>query len=103
SGRTYQIPNYVATRLRAVKNGLDATKRSIDEKEISLDEIAQIIEGEREDLSVHQTSQFSVNSFNQKVNQYNEAGRNLQATIEAYNRRVDAYNSELERVGTLIK
>ena len=48
------------------------------------------------------TSQYSVDAFNQKVNRVNEMSNRLQDATAAYNRRVDAFNAELARVGTPI-
>jgi hypothetical protein len=49
------------------------------------------------------TSQYEIDEFNQKVRDVNAMSRRVQSLVNDYNRDVNSFNRELERVGTLIR
>ena len=100
SGRTYRVPNAAYHRLINLQSGLSLKKTSLDFEENRLRLLSAQIDTERTYLD--QTSQYAVDAFNRKVNQVNALNSKVQSMVDDYNRNVDAFNTELERVGTPI-
>ena len=59
-------------------------------------------EVDRARITLDRYNQYSVDAFNRKVNQVNSMNDRVQSLVKDYNRDVDAFNTELERVGTPI-
>jgi len=100
-GRTYRVSNSDYHRLLAKKQELDSKERLIELSEKELDSLDDEITRLRRRLD--RTSQYQIDSFNRKVDTYNDERQQLQRQIDSFNRSVNAFNDELERVGTLIR
>ena len=59
-------------------------------------------EVDRARITLDRYNQYSVDAFNRRVNQVNAMNDRVQSLVKDYNRDVDAFNTELERVGTPI-
>lgn len=100
SGRMFRVPNSAYYGLLSKKTALDSEQAMLDQAEDDISALGADIDRSRSYLD--RTSQYSVDAFNQKVNRVNEMSNRLQDATAAYNRRVDAFNAELARVGTPI-
>jgi len=100
SGRMFRVPNSAYYSLLAKKTALQNQKVGLDRAESEVSALATDIDSSRRYLD--RTSQYSVDSFNQKVNHFNAMSERLQTATDSYNRGVDAFNAELARVGTPI-
>ncbi len=100
SGRMFRVPNSAYYSLLAKKTALQSQKDGLDRAENEITALASDIESSRRYLD--RTSQYSVDSFNQKVNQFNAMNERLRGATNSYNQGVDAFNAELARVGTPI-
>jgi hypothetical protein len=100
SGRTYRVPNAAYHRLLILQSALSRKKSSLDLEESRLKSLSTQVDSERAYLD--QTSQYAVDAFNRKVNQINGLNSKVQSMVNDYNHDVDAFNTELERVGTPI-
>ena len=98
SGRMFRVPNSAYYGLLSKKTALDSEQAMLDQAEDEISALGADIDRSRSYLD--RTSQYSVDSFNQKVNRVNEMSNRLKDATAAYNRRVDAFNAELARVGT---
>lgn len=96
----FRVPNSAYYSLLAKKTALQSQKDGLDRAENEITALASDIESSRRYLD--RTSQYSVDSFNQKVNQFNAMNDRLRDATNAYNRGVAAFNAELARVGTPI-
>ena len=100
SGRTYSVPNSAYYRLLTLQSDLTVKQTSLWAEKSRLEILSKKVDSERAYLD--QTSQFAVDAFNRKVNQINSLNSKVQSMVNDYNRDVDAFNTELERVGTPI-
>jgi hypothetical protein len=100
SGRTYRVPNAAYHRLLTLQSALSRKKTSLDLEESKLKSLSTQVDSERAYLDL--TSQYAVDAFNRKVNQINGLNSKVQSMVNDYNHDVDAFNTELERVGTPI-
>lgn len=96
----FRVPNSAYYSLLAKKTALQNQKVGLDRAESEVSALATDIDSSRRYLD--RTSQYSVDSFNQKVNHFNAMSERLQTVTDSYNRGVDAFNAELARVGTPI-
>jgi hypothetical protein len=101
SGRTYRVPNSAYSRLISMKSAMERKKRDMDSEEAQLKSLSDQLD--RDGLILDRTSQHSVDGFNRRVEQLNSANDRLQSMVDDYNRDVNAFNAELERVGTPIR
>lgn len=101
SGRTYRVPDAAYNRLVSLKNALDVKNMQIDAENRAFESMASLVERERQYLDT--TSEYAVDAFNRRVNNLNAKNQQLQNLVDDYNRDVQAFNYELERVGTLIR
>ncbi len=97
-GQVYTISNAEYQILHPRKLDLDAWSTKIDSYQRYTDALSKQVESDR--LSMDNTSQMAVDNFNLEVEKYNTANANLQKSIDSYNASVQAFNAELERVGT---
>jgi len=58
---------------------------------------------ENQRASVDGSNSYSVDSFNNNVEAWNRYNDQLRANLAAFDREIDAYNAELERVGRKIR
>lgn len=100
SGRTYRVSNSDYLRLRAMQTSLSFKQSSMQLEEERLSALASEVDRDR--ITLDRYNQYSVDAFNRKVNQVNAMNDRVQSLVKDYNRDVDAFNRELERVGTPI-
>jgi hypothetical protein len=101
SGRTYRVPNSAYSRLISMKSAMERKKRDMDSEEAQLKSLSDQLD--KDGRFLDRTSQHSVDGFNRRVEQLNSANDTLQFLVDDYNRDVNAFNAELERVGTPIR
>lgn len=98
SGRTYRVSNSDYYRLSSMKSALSLKQSGMNAEEDRLKSLAKEVDRARATLDRY--SQYSVDAFNRKVNLLNSMNSQVQSLVDDYNRDVDAFNRELERVGT---
>jgi len=101
SGQVYRVSRSDHERLSAKEAEIQSQKRTIDLDKTSIESLGSQIELMRATLD--RTSQYSVDSFNQKVNEYNTKNDLMKTRVDRFNRIVEEYNTELERVGRPIR
>lgn len=100
SGRSYRVSNADYNRLLGMRSALTPKSAQIDHKKQERQALSNQLDIERTTLDP--TSQYAVDSFNLKINRLNAMNGPLQIMVADFNRDVDAFNTELERVGTPI-
>jgi hypothetical protein len=100
SGRSYRVSNADYNRLVGMRAALTPKSAMIDRSKKERQALSSQLEIDRSTLD--QTSQYAVDTFNRKINRLNAMNGPLQALVDDFNRDVDAFNAELERVGTPI-
>lgn len=100
SGRTFRVSNSDYLRLSAMQTSLSLKQSRLQLEEERLSALAAEVDRER--ITLDRYNQYSVDAFNRKVNQVNSMNDRVQSLVNDYNRDVDAFNAELERVGTPI-
>jgi hypothetical protein len=100
SGRTYRVSNSDYLRLSTMQTSLSFKQSSMQLEEERLSTLAAQVDRDR--LTLDRYNQYAVDAFNRKVNQVNAMNDRVQSLVKDYNRDVDAFNTELERVGTPI-
>lgn len=84
-----------------MKTAIESKKQILDSEEAQLDSLSRQVDRDR--IYLNRNSQYSVDTFNRKVNQVNSLNDRLQNLVDDFNRDVNAFNAELERVGTPIR
>jgi hypothetical protein len=97
NGQRYSIPDYLYPGLKSKSDALNLESAAIDKIDAEHDRVGNEIDNDRKNLDTTDTA--AVQAFNQKVNDYNAAGKELDARVKAFNDSVHAFNAELERVG----
>jgi hypothetical protein len=100
SGRTYRVSNSDYLRLSTMQTSLSFKQSSMQLEEERLSALAAEVDRAR--ITLDRYNQYSVDAFNRRVNQVNAMNDRVQSLVKDYNRDVDAFNTELERVGTPI-
>jgi hypothetical protein len=100
SGRTYRVSHSDYYRLSGMKSALLIKKSGMDAEETRLKSLAT--EVDRDEATLNRYNQYSVDSFNRKVSQVNAMNNRVQSLVNDYNQDVDAFNRDLQRVGTPI-
>ena len=100
-GRTYRLSDYDYRRLSIMKSSLSAKSTSVGFEKSRLSSMANEVDRAR--IGLDRTSQYAIDSFNRKVGQVNTMNRRVQNLVDDYNQDVNAFNRELESVGTLIR
>lgn len=98
SGRSYRVSSADYNRLVVMKSALTPKSDRIDRYKQERQTLSSQIEIDR--ISLDQTSQYAVDSFNSKINRLNAMNGPLRNLVDDFNRDVDAFNAELARVGT---
>ncbi len=101
SGQVYRVPNTAYYRLLSMSSALGLKKQNLDREEAELNFLAEELDRDRRYLD--RSSQSEVDRFNRKVNRLNALNDELQSLVRDYNQDVNAFNAELERVGTPIR
>ena len=91
---TYRVPSYASSQLDREKTAIEADREVLKQLDDQLDSLGRQIELERTYLD--KTSQYAVDTFNAKVDRYNELSRQDKAATAAFNVRVDNYNAKLK-------
>jgi hypothetical protein len=99
SGRSYRVSSADYNRLVVMKSALTPKSDRIDRYKQERQALSSQLESDR--ITLDQTSQYAVDSFNSKINRLNAMNGPLQNLVDDFNRDVDAFNAELARVGTL--
>ncbi len=99
-GRTYRVSNSDYSRLLSMKSALTTKQTSLNAEKTRLKALSAELDQDR--LYLDQTSQYAVDAFNRKVGQVNNLNDRMQFSVNDFNKDVDAFNTELERVGTPI-
>jgi hypothetical protein len=87
-----------------MKAELDRESQLIDSEKAKAELMARQLDGlgreiERERLSVNRTSQFAVDEFNRKVDNYNRLREKAQEQNRSANEMIDRYNKKLPNYG----
>lgn len=98
NGRTYRVPHSAYLRLSRQRAAIDAEEAAITAIQAKQRGLSDRLETERSFLD--RTDEFEVDAFNDQINDLNTARIQLKRRIDAFNTSVDAFNAELERVGT---
>lgn len=101
SGRTYRVPDSAYYRLRSMKSALSAKGYRVDSEKKQLRSLASSVDRDR--ITLDRTSQYQIDAFNSKVRRVNLMNSSVQSLVDDYNRDVNSFNRELERVGTPIR
>lgn len=101
SGRVYRVPNSAYYRLLSMSSALGLKKQNMDREGAELTFLAEELDRDRRYLD--RSSQYEIDRFNRKVNRLNALNDDLQSLVRDYNQDVNAFNAELERVGTPIR
>jgi multidrug resistance efflux pump len=88
------VPSYASSQLDREKTAIEADRAVLKQLDDQLDSLGRQIELERTYLD--KTSQYAVDTFNAKVDRYNELSRQDKAATAAFNVRVDNYNAKLK-------
>lgn len=100
-GRRYRVPNTSYQQINAKKTRLEIMQRSINTAHAELDSLSAEIDHLRG--SIDRTSQYQIDSFNDKVRAFNAKESRNHIQIDQFNAAVNEFNAELIRVGTLIR
>ena len=100
-GNTYRVSNSDYLRLQSMKLSLSGKELGLSSEKSRLNTLAIDVDLSRTRLD--RTSQYEIDEFNQKVRDVNAMSRRVQSLVNDYNRDVNSFNRELERVGTLIR
>lgn len=97
SGRTYRVSTSDYNRLSILRAALSEKENLLNMEQKSLDSMHT--ELQRAQTTLDRYSQTSIDAYNRMVNQVNSFSASVQSLIDDYNRDVDYFNAELERVG----
>ena len=100
-GNTYSVPHAYTSELARDRAAIETQRTRVDQLEVQMDSLGRQIEQERS--SVSNSSQYAVDEFNRKVNQYNALLTQAQSQNAYLNQLVGAYNAKLERYGRLTR
>jgi hypothetical protein len=100
SGRSYRVSNADYNRLLGMSSALIPKSALIDRNKKDRQALSSQLENER--ITLDQTSEYVVDSFNRKISRLNAMNVPLQILVDEYNLDVETFNTELERVGTPI-
>ena len=101
TGRTYRVPHSEYNRLTVMELALTPKRVLVDQSEAEFNSLKQQVENSR--ITLDRTNQYEIDAFNAKVHRLNAFNDSHHALVNDYNRGVDSYNTELARVGTLIR
>lgn len=100
SGKMYSVSDTDYQRLFPIKSALDAESQNLDRLEAKEATTGDRIRQDRENLD--NTDSVALDNFNAEVDAYNSSQAYIKNQTDAFNSRVDDFNRELHRVGTLI-
>jgi hypothetical protein len=100
SGRSYSVPDLAYQRLVALRSDLAVKKNYLDQEDSRLQKMSDQLALDRSRLNTN--SGYEVDAFNRRINELNDFSRKVQGIVNTFNREVDDFNTELQRVGTPI-
>jgi LysM repeat protein len=100
-GTTYSVSNSDYHRLSTIRDRISKEEKSIQTAQNALSSLGDRIEYRRS--LVNSYSQKSVDDFNALVSQYERQRSQLNLRVDKFNRDVNSFNAELERVGRRIR
>jgi len=83
-----------------MKTALGVKDSKIERSKQERESLHRKIESERTYLD--KRSSYAVDAFNANVHRLNEMNASIEILIDDYNRDVESFNTDLQRVGTLI-
>ena len=89
------VPSSVSSTLDVEKTAIETDRVALAALDAQVDKLGREIETDR--LSLDQTSQSAIDSFNAKVDQYNTLVQKDKDATAAFNERVDNYNAKLRQ------
>jgi peptidoglycan hydrolase CwlO-like protein len=98
NGRTFSVRHNDYLRLSKQREAIAQEEAAITAIQFKQKAYSDSIESERTYLD--RTNQYEIDAFNAKIDNLNAAHAQLKQRIDIFNRSIDAFNSELERVGT---
>ena len=101
TGPTYSYPHSQAYRLIPYKNDVANKKLIVQSSKERLRILGNEVENDRGTLD--KTSQYEIDNFNAKVRRYNQLQESVNIYIDEYHAAINAYNAELERIGTKVR
>ena len=96
-GQLYRLSNSDYLRLSKQKDVIDREDQEISAIQSKIEAYAENLGRER--ASLNRTSQVAIDAYNTKVDNLNRANAQLKPRLDAFNRSVNVFNAELERVG----
>lgn len=100
-GNTYSVSNSDYYRLSAIRERISKEEDSLQTAQNALSILGDRIDSRR--TLVNSYSQKSVDDFNALVSQYERQRSQLNLRVDKFNRDVNSFNAELERVGRRIR
>ena len=94
---TYRVPSYASAELDRDRQAVENTKAAVTSLQSQLDILDRQIERDR--LSLDKTSQFSIDTFNRKVGEYNALLERARSQRAILNQMIDSYNAKLQSYG----
>jgi hypothetical protein len=101
NGRTFNVPHNDYLRLTKQRDAIDQEEAAITAIQAKEKAYSDSLESER--IYLDRTNQYEIDAFNEKVDNLNAAHAQLRQRIKMFNRSIDAFNAELERVGTPVR
>lgn len=96
-GNVYRVPSSVSSTLKIEKEEIESERATLEVLEAQIEKLGREIERDR--IYLDRTSQFAVDSFNEKVDRYNALNQKAKIANAAFNEKVDNYNAKLQRYG----
>ncbi|MCX6973100.1 MAG: LysM peptidoglycan-binding domain-containing protein, partial [Verrucomicrobia bacterium] len=100
-GNTYSVSNSDYYRLSAIRERISKEEDSLQTAQNALSILGDRIDSRR--ALVNSYSKKSVDDFNALVSQYDRQRSQLNLRVDKFNRDVNSFNAELERVGRRIR
>jgi hypothetical protein len=98
SGRNvYRVPSSVSSALDNEKAEIESERITLEALDAQVETLGREIERDRPYLD--RTSQFAIDEFNAKVDQYNAINQRAKNANAAFNEKVDNYNAKLRQYG----
>jgi hypothetical protein len=96
-GNVYRVPSSVSSTLKREKEEIESERAILEVLEAQVEKLGREIERDR--IYLDRTSQFAVNTFNEKVDRHNTLSQRAKMANAAFNEKVDSYNAKLQRYG----
>jgi hypothetical protein len=97
SSSVYRVPSYVNAELERDKRAIDAEEATAKWLSSQIETLSREIDRER--VSFDQTSQYAVDAFNRKVAAYNSLVEKVRVQDRVVNNLIESYNAKLRKYG----